>query len=105
VIVPPRVEQGASASLALACASVTGGQAPTIVFSGGGDVKVTNVSAPRAITYAVPGNTYPGPCQLVTFEIAVSRGAAPGVRSLTLADANGAAAPAAPAFLEIVAAS
>jgi hypothetical protein len=41
----------------------------------------------------------------VTFDIAVSSGAAPGLRSLKLADSSGAAGPAAPAFLEVVAAS
>lgn len=105
VIVPPQVQQGATGlQMTLTCSGVTDGEAPTIVFSGDDDLTVSNVSAPSAVTYAVPGNTYPSDNQAVTFELAVAAEAAPGPRSIVVTNyAQPAGAPA-PAFLEVVAA-
>jgi hypothetical protein len=106
VIVPPRVPAGASGlRMALTCAAVTPGRAPTITFQGAGDVQVSNVSEPTTVSYAVPGNTYPSPCQLVTFELSVSADAAAGGRGVVIVNPGQAPGEWAPAFLEVVAPS
>jgi hypothetical protein len=102
VIVPPRVAQGATQQMVLTCAGV-GADAPQISFSPGDDVTVTDVSAPTSVTYAVPGNTYPGTYQAVTFEVTVADTAQLGLRSIVAADAAHPPGEPAPAFLEVVA--
>ena len=91
--------------MALTCAAVTSGTAPTVTFQGGGDIQVSDVSEPTTVSYAVPGNTYPGPCQLVTFELSVSAGAAPGVRGVVIVNPGQDPGEWAPAFLDVVAPS
>ena len=103
VIVPASIPQGASdVELALTCSGAAGA-APQIAFGGEG-VAVSGVSAPVSVSYAVPGNSYPGDCQLVRFTISVDASAAPGLRGLTIANAGQRPGPAGPGLLNVVAA-
>ena len=106
VIMPPVVAQGATGQLALACSGV-GGQPPSVAFSinGGssGDIKVSGVSGPTTITYAVPGNSYPSDSQLVTFAVSVAPGAPLGLWDVTVTNAGGQTGIQAPGFLNVVA--
>ena len=105
VIVPPQIAAGVSrAQMALTCTAVTPGAAPEISFEGDG-ISVTNVSEPGAVTYAVPGNSYPGPCQVVTFDLSVDAQAAPGLRSVVVVNPGQEPGEWAPAFLEVIAPS
>jgi hypothetical protein len=103
VIVPPRVRPGQTGlSMALTCSGVTDGRSPAIAFSGDG-ITVSNVSPPSTVTYAVPGNTYPGPCQLVTFDLDIASTAEDGLRSIEVTNFAQPPGPPAPAFLDVVA--
>lgn len=115
-IIPPTLQQGQmQQALALTCALPSGEQVlaqaqwPDVIFTlpdGTPDAniltKVTGFSP--SINYAVPGNTYPSPSQLLSLSVSVSPSAAPGVRGLALVPAGqkfSSAIPIAPAFLVV----
>ena len=105
VIVPPRVEAGASGlRMALTCSGVVAGpdgEPPAIAFPGAG-ATATNVSGAEDVEYAVPGNSYPGGAQLVTFELAVDAATQPGLYPIAVTNFSGAKGEPAPAFLQVV---
>ena len=103
VIVPPQVPQGAQqVALALTCSGVDGQPAPQVTFPPGGDLVATDVKLVGDVNYAVPGNSYPGQCQLLTFTLDVAADAQVGLRSVVVTNAGGASGEPAPAFLEVV---
>jgi hypothetical protein len=110
VIMPPVVEQGATGvQLALTCSGVVPGpsnQPPQVSFpssSGDVDITVTAVAGPTAITYAVPGNSYPSQNQLLTFTINVAPDAQLGLREILVTNYGGPDGVAGPGFLNVVA--
>ena len=104
VIVPPDVEQGATTELAVVYApqSPGGPQLDAVAFLGDG-VDVIALGAPTEVSYATPGNSYPGPAQVATVTVAVDADAAPGPYSIQLTGAGQQPGPPAPAFLNVVA--
>jgi hypothetical protein len=106
VIVPPDVVQGTTVQLALTYAAGTTNGLSDVSFSAEG-VEVTAIGAPVDVTYATPGNSYPGPCLLTTLTVEVAAGAALGPCAIQLTgDGEGQqTGPAAPAFLNVVAPS
>jgi hypothetical protein len=112
VIVPPRAKPGQTVELVLTYAYGTAGYQPQIVFtapdgSDCADVTVTAVGTPQTVTYAVPGNSYPGPSLMVPFTVKVSAQAKPAVLGLRMIPPSGVGGlppppgPAVPAFLTI----
>ena len=80
---------------------------PILSFPGGNgddDLVATNVvlQAEKPI-YAVPGNSYPAPVQLVTFTLKVSSHAKLGLRSVQITNPGDPKSAAIPAFLNVVA--
>lgn len=113
-IIPPTMQAGQSAALALTYAAPTGTdplpetQWPTVVFTlnGQADASITAkvVGFNPDINYAVPGNTYPGPAQLLNLQVSVAAGAPAGVRGVVIVPAGQVFSPAivpAPAFLVV----
>ena len=113
-IIPPTMQAGQSAALALTYAAPTGTdplpetQWPTVVFTlnGQADASITAkvVGFNPNINYAVPGNTYPGPAQLLNLHVFVAAGAPAGVRGVVIVPAGQVFSPAivpAPAFLVV----
>lgn len=95
-IIPPTVPPGSKVQLALTFSSPSGSQNlpqpkwPTVAFTtedGQADssIKVQVTGFEPNITYAVPGNTYPGECQLLSLEVSVDAKAASGVRGIVIA--------------------
>jgi len=119
-IIPPTLLQGQSQqALVLSCALPSGESAlaqaqwPSVVFTlpdGSADPGVTiTVSAFNpSVSYAVPGNTYPSPSQLLYLQVSVAAGAVAGVRGVVIVPAGqsfSANLPVAPAFLVVAAPS
>jgi hypothetical protein len=117
-IIPPTLLQGQSQqALALTCSLPSipqaPGQWPSVVFTlpdGSADTSVTvTVSGFNAsVNYAVPGNTYPGPVQLLYLNVSVAAGAVAGVRGVVIVPSGqsfSSAIPVAPAFLVVAAPS
>jgi hypothetical protein len=103
VIVPPRVQPGDQrVALALTCSGVTGSEPPQVTFPPGGDLVAADVKLVGDVDYAVPGNSYPGQCQLLTFMLDVAGDAQVGLRSVVVTNASGPSGTPAPAFLEVV---
>lgn len=109
VIVPPRVQQGASKlAMVLTCSTVvtgSGGQYPTITVPEG-DITIA-VTAISTVSYAAPGNSYPSEFRLLTLSVSVDAKAAPGPRSIVVTNPpqSGIAPPPAlpaPAFLYVI---
>lgn len=99
-IIPPTVIAGGKeAALALTYAAPTGTnslpktQWPTVVFtlpSGEADTSITAAVTgfnPN-INYAVPGNTYPGPTQLLNLNVTVAADAPAGTRGVVIVPAG-----------------
>jgi hypothetical protein len=118
-IIPPTLRCGQQKqALALTYAAPTGTsplpstQWPTVVFTlpnGQADASVTAtvVGFDPKVTYAVPGNTYPGDTQLLNLQVSVAANAPPGVRGVVIVPAGQVFSPAvvpAPAFLVVAAA-
>jgi len=115
-IIPPTVPAGQSAALALIYAAPTGTsplpetQRPAVVFTlnGQADPSITTkvIGFNPEVTYAVPGNTYPGPSQLLNLQVSVAPGAPVGTRGVVIVPAGQVLSPAitpAPAFLVVAA--
>jgi hypothetical protein len=115
-IIPPTVPAGqTNQALALTYAAPTGTQPlppdqwPSVVFTlpnGQPDTDITVAVAGMNpnVNYAVPGNTYPGPSQLLNLQVSVSAAAQAGVRGVVIVPKRltfSSAGVAAPAFLVI----
>jgi hypothetical protein len=110
-IIPPTLVPGQSRQQLVLTCTLPGtlSQLPDVIFTGTdgkGDPAILAVVTGYvpSVTYAVPGNTYPGPVQLLYLQVSVAPSAAPGVRSLVLVPAGQSFSPAlpqAPAFLVI----
>jgi hypothetical protein len=110
VIVPPLAEPGWTVQLALTCTYTAGpeGQLPYVAFISAGGVSTditVSVASGGDVTYAVPGNTYPGPVQLLQLTLTIAANAELGLRSIKVVNYGQVAGtnPAAPAFLLVVA--
>jgi hypothetical protein len=112
VIVPPRVRPGQTVDLVLTYSYGNTGYQPVIAFTlpdgtDCPDVTVTSLGTPQTVTYAVPGNSYPGPSLMVPFTVQVSQQAKAAVLGLRLVPPAGVSgrpsppSPAVPAFLTI----
>lgn len=115
-IIPPTLAPGAqNAALAMTFAAPSSttpppAQWPTVVFTlpnGNADPTITaRVVGYAQVSYAVPGNTYPGPCQLLNLQVSVAPNAAPGVRGVVIVPFGQTFSPSivsAPAFLVVAA--
>lgn len=96
------VEQGAT-GLAFALTYTPGSNAPGLptVRVPEGDITFTSQSVTQA-SYAVPGNSYPSPCNVVYCIADVAPGAQLGLRSLQVADPGGDFSAPMPALLNVV---
>lgn len=115
-IIPPTLLPGqTNQGLALTYAAPTGdktlppNQWPSVLFTlpnGQPDSSITAtvVGMNPSVTYAVPGNTYPGASQLLNLQVSASATAQPGIRGVVIVPAGvvfADAGVAAPAFLAI----
>jgi hypothetical protein len=99
-IIPPTVNAGQkNVALALTYAAPLGSvdlpktQWPTIVFTlpdGSADTSITTTVAGynKNVTYAVPGNTYPSPSQLLNIEVTLAANSPAGVRGIIIVPAG-----------------
>jgi hypothetical protein len=119
-IIPPTLLQGqAQQTLSLTCALPSGDAAlpqaqwPSVVFTlpdGSADSAITTTVTAfnPSVNYAVPGNTYPSPAQLLTLQVSVAAGAVAGVRGVVIVPSGQSFSPdipVAPAFLVVAAPS
>jgi hypothetical protein len=89
VIMAVHAAQGTASTMVLTASPPYGDQPfPAIQFSADGttvDAKVTaTVTAAETVTYAVPGNSYPGPNTAFTVEVTIAGDAAPGMRGVSI---------------------
>ena len=89
VIMAVHAAQGTTSTMLLTASPPYGEQPyPAIQFSADGttvDPAVTaTVTAAETVTYAVPGNSYPGPNTAFTIEVAIAADAAPGMRGVSV---------------------
>lgn len=105
VIVPPDVQQGKTVQLALTYVPQSGEHATldAVDFLADG-VVVTAIGAPSEISYAPPGNSYPSTYQVTTLTVTIADDAALGPCAIQLTGAGQSPGPAAPAYLNVVAA-
>lgn len=90
-LIAPTVARGQSGvPMVITAASVSGGAPPTVSFGDGITVQVKSVGS---VTYAVPGNSYPGPVAALLLSVSVSATAAPGPRSVWVTNAGQAQSP------------
>jgi hypothetical protein len=105
VIIPPIVKPGQKGVLlTLTCTGVVpgpSGELPQVAFDGN-DIAVTVLGLTENLTYAVPGNSYPGAVQALSLSIDVPSGARLGLRSITIASYGATAGQPAPAFLNVL---
>jgi hypothetical protein len=103
-LIAPLVKQGANGvrmCLTCATAQVTNKQLPVVDLGPG--ITVKSVSFDPNINYAVPGNSYPSPCGMLTIDVSVSPTAALGLRGVVLTNYGQPVQPAMPGLLNIVA--
>jgi hypothetical protein len=103
-LIAPIVPQGATnVPMCLTCSVTPGpqGQLPQVDLGPG--ITVTSVSLNQNINYAVPGNSYPSPCDMLTINVSVSPTAATGLRGVVLTNYGDPVQPAMPALLNVVA--
>lgn len=85
--IPPYMAcDGGTRALAVTYAPSSTGATPSITFGTNGQadpsITVTVTGGDPNITYAVPGNSYPGPCAVYYLDVVVAPGAAAGPRDL-----------------------
>jgi hypothetical protein len=117
-IIPPTLYPGEkNVALALTYAAPTANaplpetQWPKVYFTGpdglvDSSVSVSVTGFTPEVTYAVPGNTYPSPSQLLNLNVSVSGSSPPGMRSIVIVPAGQVFSPSivpAPAFLVVAA--
>lgn len=106
VLTPPQVRGGFVMQMAITCDTVNLSRGlPTVEFLLGDvpDKDLTaRVTGTQAVSYAIPGNSYPGDYVSVQFTLSVARNAAPAVRSVRVTNAGQQPGPAAPGFLVVV---
>ncbi|WP_241295122.1 hypothetical protein [Burkholderia stabilis] len=106
VILPPTLKRGqARVPMTLVCRGANlgkHGELPTVSFDGpdGGVTAVVAVLT-SGVTYTVPGDSYPSSNQVLSLEVTVDAGAAPGLRGVRIGNPGEAAGQAAPSFLRI----
>jgi hypothetical protein len=107
-LIAPIVERGASKVLmVLTCNTLKlgpGGQLPRVSFpssSGATDIVVTVLDS-SAAKYAVPGNSYPSDCSVLTLSIDIDANAQTGLRGIKVTIYGQAPGQTAPAFLNVV---
>ena len=105
IVVAPRIKAGSIQTFALSGSSFKDGDdLPVVNFHlDGADepdtaIKVKTVEL-QNVTYAVPGNSEPGPQQLLKLEVSVGKGAKPGQRNISVRNAGAPPAGQAPFFL------
>ena len=102
-LIPPILSQGAqNVPMSLTCATTAlgpSGQMPHVDLGPG--ITVTVLSFDPNITYAVPGNSYPSQCGVLSLQVSVDADAAPGIRDLTLTNYGDTPGIAMPALLSV----
>ena len=98
------VRQGESnITMCLTCATVKlgpNGELPQVNF--GADIMVQSLSYASNIFYAVPGNSYPSECGILTINVSVSVSAVTGLKGLSLTNYGDQPQVAMPALLNVV---
>jgi hypothetical protein len=107
-IIPAEVQPGSSAEFALTCDTTTVAPLPTVQISTpDGSAADPSISATvvgsASVTYAVPGNSYPGTYTLLNLRIDVAPEARTGVRGVRVTNSGQSPAAFAPALLQVVA--
>jgi hypothetical protein len=103
-LIAPIVPIGATnVPMSLTCSITLGpqNQLPTVDLGPGVTVQVTGYNPD--INYAVPGNSYPSPCGVLSLLVSVSGEADPGLRGLVLTNDGDPVQPAMPGLFKIVA--
>lgn len=87
--------------MSLTCLVTLGpkGELPTVDL--GNDISVTVTAYRDDISYAVPGNSYPSGCGMLSLEVSVAAGATLGLRALTLTNHGQEQQVAMPAMLNV----
>lgn len=99
-LIAPWVRPGASVPMTLVVAGINPTKPPAVSFGPG--VEVT-VGAITSVTYAIPGNSYPGPNFAIALTVSVDSSAALGLRGCQVTNPGQAPAAAMPALLNVVA--
>jgi hypothetical protein len=103
-LIAPIIKQGATnVTMCLTCSASLGPQQQLPQVDLGPDITVTSLSFVSNINYAVPGNSYPSPCGMLTIQVNVSPAAAVGLRGLVLTNFGDPVQPPMPALLNVVA--
>ena len=106
-LIPPILKQGAqNVPMSLTCATTSlgpNGQFPTVDLGPG--ITVAVQSFDPNITYAVPGNSYPSQCGVLSLLVSVDANAAPGIRDVTLTNYGDTPSAAMPALLCVISAA
>lgn len=108
IIVAPRIAAGSTAKFALtgSAFAALGATLPKVAFYEDGSdspdpaISVT-VETLSDVTYAVPGNSEPGPQQLLELSVNVATNATPGNRAISVANPGDALGQTAPFFLRV----
>jgi hypothetical protein len=104
-LIAPIVKQGTEGiKMVLTCDTTK--DSPMLSFPGGNgeDIIASDITLQSETpSYAVPGNTYPGPVQLLTFTLKIAKDAKPGLRNVQLTNPGQKFADPIPAFLNVVA--
>lgn len=101
-LIAPTLKAGQTkVSLVITADTLSGGGFPTVSF---GDGVTATVQSLAKVTYAVPGNTYPGEVSAILVSVDVSATAAPGPRSLWITNAGQAQSAGFPAAIHVVSA-
>jgi hypothetical protein len=88
VITPPLLPADGTTQLLSLTVNAPAPSSPTIQILGAGNSKTpdlnisTVVTNATSVTYAVPGNSYPGTYTMLTIKVTVAAGTAPGLRAL-----------------------
>ncbi|VWC67522.1 hypothetical protein BLA18110_01718 [Burkholderia lata] len=106
VILPPTVGRGTQAvPMSLVCRGASvgpNGELPTVGFDGpDGNVTAVVTGLVDNVTYTVPGDSYPSTNQVLSIDVTIAAGAAPGLRGVRVGNHGEAAGQAAPGFLWI----
>jgi hypothetical protein len=92
--IAPQLASGQSHALTLICNPPSGPTSPMVAVlladGSGPDTSISvTVSAPVPVTYAVPGNSYPGTYAALELTVSVPEGTQPGLRGIMTSDQNG----------------
>lgn len=100
VLIAPQVKRGSTHVMVLTADAVATSPLPGVRFDGAG-IEAT-VRGHGTATYAVPGNSYPGPVTTLLMLVTVTANAPLGLQGLVLSNAGASPGPAFPAAINVV---